>query len=390
MHVPHDVIFFVFLIFTGAAFFGAFILMARQTLLIAYIFAGMLCGPYGLKLIPNVGIVHSIGDVGILFLLFLLGLHLPPQKLTHMLKKISWVGFGSSVIFFILGFVLSWLFDFSIPDSIFIGLGLMFSSTIIGIKLLPTTVLHHQHTGELMISVLLWQDILAIIVMIAIRMFEIDSSPYKEVALIVIGLPIVIAAVYALNRWVVMPLLARFSRIKEYLFLLAIAWCLSVAELSTLLGLSAEVGAFIAGVSLAMSPISLYIAESLKPLRDFFLVLFFFSVGANFNWDYLSFIIVPAILIAVLVMLIKPLVYRWFLSSIEETTKVSWEVGFRLAQVSEFALIIALMASTSHLMTMQASFLVQASFIISSILSGYWVVMKYPTPVAMVEHLRRD
>ncbi|MBV53794.1 MAG: sodium:proton antiporter [Coxiellaceae bacterium] len=390
MHVPHNVIFFVYLIFLGAATFGALVLFARQTLLIAYIFSGMLFGPFGLKLIPNVEVVHSIGDVGILFLLFLLGLHLPPQKLIHMLRKISWVGMASSIVFFLFGFILSWIFNFKVNDCILVGLGLMFSSTIIGIKLLPTTVLHHQHTGELMISVLLWQDILAIVVMILIRAFDTGGHASKEVVLVLIGFPSVLLMVYVSSRWLLIPLLARFSRIKEYVFLLAIAWCLSIAELSTLLGLSSEVGAFIAGVSLAMSPIALYIAESLKPLRDFFLVLFFFAVGANFDWHYLPVIIVPALLIAIGVLIIKPFIYRWLLSSVEETKEVAWEVGVRLGQVSEFALIIAFMALSSQLMTVQASYLIQAAFIISSVLSGYWVVLKYPSPVAMNERLRRD
>ena len=390
MHLPHDVIFFVYLIFLGASVFGAIVLFSRQTLLIAYIFSGMLFGPYGLKLIPNVNIVHSIGDVGILFLLFLLGLHLPPQKLICMLKKISWVGVSTSCIFFLFGFLMTMAFRFPLVDAVLVGVGLMFSSTIIGIKLLPTTVLHHQHTGELMISVLLWQDILAIAVMIIIRAFSGAGNFSEEVLLVVIGFPTILLLVYALNRWILMPLLTRFSRIKEYVFLLAIAWCLSIAELSTVLGLSSEVGAFIAGVSLAMSPIALYIAESLKPLRDFFLVLFFFAVGANFDWHYLPVIAAPAILIALGVLVIKPFSYRWALSSVEETKNVAWEVGVRLGQVSEFALIISFMALSAQLISQQSGYLVQAAFILSSVFSGYWVVLKYPTPVAMNERLRRD
>jgi len=410
MHFQHDVIFFIFLIFMGATILGTIVLSFRQSLLIAYMFSGILLGPYGLKYISNVEMVRSIGDVGILFLLFLLGLHLPPQKLGHMLKKISVVGVVSSIVFFILGYALGWGFGFPVQDNLIIGLGLMFSSTIIGIKLLPTTVLHHQHTGELMISVLLWQDLLAILILLVINVLGGDGSfvnvlggdgsfvnvlggsgPFvAELSFVALGFPLVLLIVYLLYRFVLLPLLTRFSRIKEYIFLVAIAWCLCIAELASFFGLSNEVGAFIAGVSLAASPIALYIAESLKPVRDFFLVMFFFSVGAGFDLHYLPVIILPACVMAVGVFVLKPVVYRWLLGRIGEDNHSSWEVGFRLGQVSEFALIIAFLALSSGLVSMQASYLLQAGFILSSILSSYFVVMKYPTPVAMSERLRRD
>ena len=390
MHLQHDVIFFIFLIFLGAAILGTLVLVARQSLLVAYMFSGILLGPYGLKLIANIKITHSIGDVGILFLLFLLGLHLHPQKLIQMLKKISLVGVVSSVVFFLLGYLLGWLFHFSTSDNMVIGLAMMFSSTIIGIKLLPTTVLHHQHTGELMISVLLWQDLLAIAVLLGIRAMSGGGTLIQDVGVVVIGFPMILFIVYLLHRFLLMPLITRFSRIKEYIFLIAIAWCLSIAELSTFLGLSNEVGAFIAGVSLAVSPIALYIAESLKPVRDFFLILFFFSVGASFDLSYLTSIIIPALVMAIGVSAIKPLTYRWLLSHVEEMDGVSWEVGVRLGQVSEFALIITIMALAGGLIDPRANYLVQAAFILSSIISSYFVVMKFPTPVSMSEKLRRD
>ncbi len=127
---------------------------------------GMLMGPFGFKFIADPALVHHVGDIGILFLLFLLGLHLPPQKLVHMLKKVAWVGLISSLVFFAVGYGIGRLFAFSQSESLITGAAMMFSSTIIGIKLLPTTILHHQHTGEMMISVLLLQDLLAILAII--------------------------------------------------------------------------------------------------------------------------------------------------------------------------------------------------------------------------------
>ena len=383
-------IFSIFLIFTGAAILSTIALVTRQSMLVAYMLLGVLLGPYGLKLFSNIENVQNIGDIGILFLLFLLGLHLPPQKLVHMLKKMSLVGLISSLLFFVIGAVFSWVLGYSATDSIIIGSAMMFSSTIIGIKLLPTTILHHQHTGEVMISVLLLQDLLAILVLLSIKAVTIGNSLLVDISLVVVGFPLILLFAYIIEKYILSKLFEYFSKIKEYVFLVAIAWCVMLAELSVYLGLSDEIGAFIAGVTLAATPISLYIAESLKPVRDFFLVLFFFSVGASFNLEYFGQLIIPALIAAVLYFLLKPLIYRWLLKYVGESASVSWEVGFRLGQVSEFSLIIAFVGLDSGLLSMKAGYFIQAITMISFVISSYWVVMKYPTPVAMNEKLRRD
>ena len=174
----------------------------------------------------------------------------------------------SSILFALIGFSVATAFGFNLGESAVIGAAMMFSSTIIGIKLLPTTVLHHQHTGEVMISVLLFQDIIAIIVLLIMKAASGDGAITKEVAIVLLGFPLLLLAAFLLERFVLNFLFRKFSRIKEYLFLIAIGWCLLIAELATLLNLSDEIGAFIAGVSLAASPISVYIAERLKPVRE--------------------------------------------------------------------------------------------------------------------------
>ena len=388
--VEHNMIFVMFLIFSGAAILSTFAILTRQSMLVAYMLLGILLGPWLLNIINNPNLIRSIGDIGIVFLLFLLGLNLPPQKLILMLKKVSWVGFISSVIFMALGYLIAYLFDYSPMDCFIVGAAMMFSSTIIGIKLLPTTILHHQHTGEVMISVLLLQDLLAIIVLLLLHALAIHGVLSKDILMVSVGFPVVLVFSYLFERYVLRWLFLKFNRIKEYLFLVAIGWCLAMAQLAAYLGLSVEIGAFIAGVSIASSPISLYIAESLKPLRDFFLVMFFFSVGASFNLHYLPAVIVPALILVTLFMLIKPVTYRILLGQVNETKQVSWEVGTRLAQISEFSLIIAYVGLDSKLLSQSAGYLIQATTILSFVVSSYWVVMRYPTPMALSDRLRRD
>jgi len=163
-----------------------------------------------------------------------------------------------------------------------------------------------------------------------------------------------------------------------------------MAELSRFMGLSEEIGAFIGGVALASNPIAFYIAESLKPLRDFFLVLFFFAIGATFDWHNFNEIALPAFILAGAMLTLKPLVFRWLLTSSGEVKKISHEVGVRLGQLSEFSLLLIYMALAAKLISQTASNMAQAAVIITFIVSCYWTVMHYPTPLAASDKLRRD
>lgn len=384
------IVFTIFLIFTGAAILSTVALYTRQSLLVAYIILGAVLGPYGTKLVPNVELVHQVSGVGIIFLLFLLGLHLHPQNLWQMLKKVTWVALISSIAFAAMGFGIGHLFGFTVAESAIIGAAMMFSSTIIGLKLLPTTILHHQHTGEVMISVLLMQDLIAITVMLVINGFSIDGFSVGDGVKILVGLPGIIAIAFLMERFVLVKLLARFDRTQEYVFLLSIGWCLGFAEFAQFFGLPEEIGAFIAGVSLAASPIALYIAESLKPLRDFFLVMFFFSIGASFDFSYLNSVIVPASILAVLILSLKPLLFYFLLYRTGESKAVAREVGFRLGQSSEFSLLVANLAATGALISTKANYLIQATTLLTFIISSYLIVLYFPTPIALSDKMRRD
>ncbi|GAB4392750.1 MAG: cation:proton antiporter [Gammaproteobacteria bacterium] len=389
--MAHDtIVFTIFLIFTGAAVLSTIVLYTRQSLLVAYIFLGLILGPWGLKLVVDPSLVNQIGNIGIIFLLFLLGLHLQPQNLLHLLHKTSWITLISSLVFACVSGTISYAFGFSIVESAIIGAAMMFSSTIIGLKLLPTTILHHQHIGELMISVLLMQDLLAIVVLLLLQGASNGQLSGSDIARVVIGLPALLAFAFLVEKYVLMKLLMRFDRTQEYIFLLSVGWCLGMTQLSHWFGLSAEIGAFIGGIALAANPIALYIAESLKPLRDFFLVMFFFSIGAAFNLSALPAVFVPAIILSVTLMLLKPFVYSVLCKRIGETKKVANEVGIRLGQASEFSLLVGTLAASNLLLGEKANLFIQATTILTFIMSSYWVVVSYPTPIALTDQMRRD
>ena len=383
-------VFSFFLIFTSAAILATLALFTRQPLIVAYIAIGVILGPSATSLISDPSLISSIAQIGIIFLLFLLGLDMQPSKLGNMLKNAMLVGLGSSAVFFVFGYAVAFAFAYTTVECAVVGVAMMFSSTIIGIKLLPTTVLHHRHTGELVVSLLLIQDLIAIMVLLVLSGNLLELSESLKLIRVLLAFPALILFAWGFVRFVLLKLLARFDAFYEYIFLVAIGWCLGLAEIAHFAGLSLEIGAFVAGVSIATSPIAQFIAASLKPLRDFFLVLFFFSLGAGFKLGLLAEVILPALLLASAVLIIKPAVFRLLLSRTRETREMGWEVGVRLGQISEFSLLIAFIASANSLISDDASHLIQATAIITFLVSSYLVVFRYPSPIAVSDALRRD
>ncbi|MCI0399838.1 MAG: cation:proton antiporter [Gammaproteobacteria bacterium] len=382
--------FSVFLIFVGAAVLATLALYARQAMLVAYILLGVFMGPWGFGLISDTGLVEDISNIGIMFLLYLLGLDLLPQQLWRMLGEALRVTLLSSVLFCLLGFAVGWFFGFSGWDALLIGIVFVFSSTIIGLKLLPTTTLHHRHTGQVIISILLLQDLIAITVLLLLQGYGKGGNLALDVGMQLLYLPVLLLICYLLERFVLIKLIGRFDQIHEYIFLLAIAWCLGIAEFSAFLGLSREIGAFIAGVTLASSPIALFITERLKPLRDFFLIMFFFTLGASFNMGVFMDVLIPAVALALAVLAIKPYIFKTLLVRAGESMEMSMEVGVRLGQLSEFSLLIAVLAVKSHFIAEQTSYLIEMATLLTFIVSPYLIVLRFPTPIAVTDRLRRD
>ena len=390
--MPHaGIIESFFLIFAGAAVLATAALYTRQPMLIAYIAVGCLLGPYGLSLVSDQALLSEIAEFGIIFLLFLVGLDLQPKKLRNMVGPSLWTALATSIAFFTVGFGVMAGYGFTLTEAAVTGVAAAFSSTILGIKLLPTTALHHRHIGEVVVSLLLIQDLLAIIAIVIINGAGTgDLSIGQALLSVALGLPVTIVVSYLGVRFVLLKLISVWDAFHEYIFLIAIGWCLGIATLAAQLGLSLEVGAFVAGVALATSPIAQYIAESLRPLRDFFLVLFFFSVGASLDIGLVSAHWLPAVLLAVALLVIKPVVFAWILQRQGEKKASSWEVGYRLGQASEFSLLVSYIAVTNQLLGDAAALVLQLATVLTLVASSYLVIFRYPSPIAPDPALRRD
>ena len=384
-----NIIFELVLIFAGAAVLATLFLYLKQPIILAYIFLGVAIGPSGFRLIDNPHHIEQLSHIGIILLLFLIGLNLRPDRMVGLFGKVSALTLVTSTVFMSLTMLAAWLLGFPLMHCLIIGAALMFSSTIIGLKLIPTTTLHHKHRGEMMVSVLLLQDILAIIIILLITGGQESNIPLT-LSLLFLKLIILTFISFYVVKYVITALYIKFDTIREYAFLMSLGWGLMVAGAAEYIGLSFEMGAFVAGVSIATLPIALVIAEELKPLRDFFLILFFFSIGAQFDLTVMMDVILPGAVIALLIIFTKPLVYRWAFNISGEKDYVSAELGIRLGQASEFSLLVAYSALMSNVIDQRSTYLIQTVVILTFVISTYWIINKYPTPISTEASRRRD
>ncbi len=374
------IIFELAIIIVGAATLGTLFLYAKQPIIIAYIVVGFMVGPSGFALINETEHIERMSHFGVILLLFLIGLNLQPIKLIKLFKTTALLTLATSLSFAAVSFVFALFIGLQMSAALIFGVAMMFSSTVVALKLIPTTTLHHKHKGEIMTSILLIQDIMAIIVILFI------SGEKSDTILLTFGLLLLKFAgmtigAFAGVRFIISPLLKKFDTIQEYTFIATLAWCLLWAEAAHQFGLSYEMGAFLAGISIASCRVAMAIAEHLKPLREFFLILFFFAIGSRINLWGNPLILFSAIVFGVFLVFLKAWVYRFAFQKSDEGAEVQREISLRLAQSSEFSLLVAFSAMSAGLLTNEGLMLIQITTITTFGLSTYWVVRKYATTI---------
>lgn len=373
----------------ASAVLSWFALKLHQPIIIAYIICGVIVGPSGLSLIKGVDFLDSVSRIGITLLLFLAGLVLHPRELAKLFKETSLITLISSVLSFLATFIFCIAWGFSHRESLIIGLVMMFSSTILVVKLLPTITLHQREMGAVSIAILIMQDMLAVGMLMFMNISKAGVT-FSGIGFFVLKGVLLVAGVFLIERYILRPALESCETFHETLFLMTLGWCLGVAMLSEWLGYSLEMGAFIAGISLAQSSISLFLSEGLKPFRDFFLVLFFFVLGARMDLSALKGLIVPALLLGIIILVLRPLIFRMLFRWQGREKAFSKEIGFRLGQASEFSLIISVLALQIGQIGAHAAQLVQLSTLFTMIISSYIMIFFYPTPLGLRKGLKQD
>jgi Kef-type K+ transport system membrane component KefB len=340
----------IFAIVAGVLFISAVLgLLARtlrQPVIVAFIAVGILLGP-GLGVVePDVPEFTLLAELGITLLLFLVGLELDVRLIRRVGPVALATGLGQVAFTSGVGFVIVYALGYDLIAAVYVAVALTFSSTIIIVKLLSDKRETDSTHGRIAIGFLIVQDIVVVIALIALA--AMDDAGAGEAA---VGVELLatfgsglafIAAVAVVTRWVLPPVIDRVARSAELLVLFAIAWAVALAAVGDVLGFSEEVGAFVAGVSLASTRYRESIGSRLRAVRDFLLLFFFIDLGARMDIGQATDQLPAVALLSAFVLIGNPLIVMVIMTTIMRyPRRIAFLCGVTVAQISEFSLILA-------------------------------------------------
>jgi Kef-type K+ transport system membrane component KefB len=326
-----------------AAVAGGIGQLLKQPLIVMFIFLGIIAGPTVLDIVKSKDNIHLLADIGIAVLLFIVGLKLDLRLIKSTGKIALLTGLGQVIFTSVIGYGIGLLLGFTSMHSFYIAVALTFSSTIIIVKLLSDKKEIDSLHGQISIGFLIVQDIVVILVMIVLSALgkKEDFSLFENIAKTLLSSGILIAITYLTMNWII-PGLSRFlAKSQELLVLFAIAWALALGSFSKLIGFSSEVGAFLAGVSLASSVFKETISSRLVSLRDFLLLFFFVNLGANLNLSVIGSQVSASVIFSLFVLAGNPLIVLIIMGLMGYRKRTSFLAGLTVAQISEFSLIFA-------------------------------------------------
>lgn len=316
----------------------------RQPMLIAYIIAGIIVGPLFLGLIGQDNTTFStFGQLGVLLLLFMVGLSLNVSHVKAIGKTVVIVGLIQILFTASIGTLVARLFHFSLLSSVYLGVAMTFSSTIIIVKLLNDKKDTETVYGRYVLGLMVVQDIVAILLMIALT--SLGNTPVnipEHLGILVLKGLALLAFVYLMSRYALSWILDQVARSSEFLFIFTLSWCFWLASILHWVGFSFEIGAIIAGITLGSSKYQAEIASRIKPLRDFFIVVFFIILGTQMVVADITAVIVPGIIFSLFILFGNPFILYYAFRMRKFTRRNSFLAGVTAAQVSEFGFILLL------------------------------------------------
>lgn len=327
-----------------AAAIGALAFWLRQPLIVGFIVVGIVLGPAGLNWVHAHDQVDLFAKLGIGLLLFVVGLKLDPHLIRSVGPVATVAGLGQMIMTAAVGYAAALALGMTSMHAFYVAAALMFSSTVIIVKLLSDKREIDALHGRISLGILIMQDIVVIMLMIGLTAYglETQNSHLGKQALEVIAKGIgFLALVAVVTRYILPSLLRSLARWPELLTLFAIAWAIGLASLGTSLGFSKEVGAFVAGVALAATPYRAILAARLVSLRDFLLLFFFIDLGVQIDVGQLGAAIGPAILLSVIVLIGKPIMVIALVGAMGHAKRTAVTAGLAMGQISEFSLILA-------------------------------------------------
>jgi Kef-type K+ transport system membrane component KefB len=326
-----------------AAAVGAIGTALKQPLIISFIVVGLIIGSAGFGWVTASDQIEVMASIGIAVLLFVVGLKLDLHLISSVGPVALATGLGQVAFTSIVGFLLALALGLELVPAIYVAVALTFSSTIIIVKLLSDKREIDSLHGRIAVGFLIVQDIVVVIVMIVLSAFSGDSDqPVAEALFQTVVTGAAFLAVLGLLMKFVLPrLLERLARSPELLVLFAIAWAVALAALGEGLGFSKEVGAFLAGVSLASTQFREAIASRLVTLRDFLILFFFIELGSRLDLGAMGDQLFPAAVLSVFVLVGNPLIVVMIMGFMGYRRRTGFLAGLTVAQISEFSLILA-------------------------------------------------
>lgn len=347
----------------------------KQPLIMGYILTGIIVGPAFLNMIHEKQAFEAFSEIGIALLLFIIGLELSVSLVKRLGRPVILTALAVLGTTGTFGYLIANSFGFTTQEAIITGLALFFSSTIIIAKVLSDKKELTRLNGQIAIGVILVDDIVATFALLFVGASGTDSLGPADIGFLVIkGIGVILALVLLGNK--VMPKLVKgMAQSQELLFIFALAWGFGVATAVKLVGFSVEVGALFAGVALAHLPYTHQIGARLKPLRDFFIILFFISLGESLQFSNLAAGLVPALVLSLVVLIVKPLSVMASLGLMRYTKRTSFKTAINLSQISEFSIILVVLANKAGMIGNDLTAIITLTALITIAISTY--LMKF-------------
>ncbi len=378
------------LILLVTAVIGGAAKLAKQPLIVAYIFVGILLGPTFLDLVQYEAEIELFAELGIALLLFLVGLKLDLGLIKSIGKVAVLTGVGQVLFTAFIGYFLITLLGFDSIPALYISIAITFSSTIIVVKLLSDRREIDQLHGQIAVGFLIVQDILVIIAMVLIAAIgSSEGAVDRSIPVLVIGSIVFIAAAVLISKYVLPRVLAWLSKSQELTLLFGVSWAIGLAAISHSLGLSMEIGAFIAGVALASTPYRESLSAKMVSLRDIMVLFFFIQLGSSLSFSDAVEQILPALVISAFVLVAKPLIVMLIMSSLGYRSKVSFKTSMAIAQISEFSLILIALGFSLGQVNQAALSLVTLVAVITITLSTYLILYADTLYEHLAKYLKR-
>lgn len=345
MHQPFNEL---ALLLAAAAAIGVVAVRLRQPLILVYIIVGIVAGPMVLGWITMRAPLELLAQIGVAVLLFTVGLKLD----LHLVRRLGPValatGLGQLLFTILFGYLLGMVLGMDHLKALYVAIALTFSSTIIIIKLLSDKRELDSLHGRIAVGFLIVQDIAVVIAMMAMSTLNMAEAGGIGATLGMIALKLVAAGLLlaAAMRYVLPRLLDLVARSQELMLLFAIAWGVALATLGEALGFSKEVGAFLAGFSLASSPYREAMSSRLNPVRDFLLLFFFLDLGARLEFHTIDGQIGDAIILSAFVLIGNPLIVMAIMGYMGYRKRTGFMAGLTVAQISEFSIVFVAMGVT--------------------------------------------